>query len=88
MFYADTLNYLSHQQLDRTSASPPARKRARSLLDVGARDLTDLRAASIYADTSDSQARHSLLLGQVAEAEQLELEVYDDRREGAGAAAR
>ncbi|MGB7739131.1 MAG: hypothetical protein WBM03_08445 [Steroidobacteraceae bacterium] len=75
MLYADTLNYLSHtQSLDKRIATC---EEARAiLLDVGARDLSDLRAASIYADTSDSQARHSLLLGQVAEAEKLEIEVY------------
>ncbi|MGB7906062.1 MAG: hypothetical protein WCF43_15305, partial [Steroidobacteraceae bacterium] len=75
MLYADTLNYLSHtQSLDKRIATC---EEARAiLLDVGGRDLSDLRAASIYADTSDSQARHSLLLGQVVEAEKLELEVY------------
>jgi hypothetical protein len=75
MLYADTLNYLSHtQELDQRIATC---EEARAILrDVGARDLSDLRAASIYADTSDSQARHSLLLGQVAEAEKLEIEVY------------
>jgi hypothetical protein len=75
MLYADTLNYLSHTQaLDKRIATC---EEARAILrDVGARDLADLRAASIYADTSDSQARHSLLLGKVAEAEKLETEVY------------
>ena len=75
MLYADTLNYLSHTQaLDKRIATC---EEARAILrDVGARDFTDLRAASIYADTSDSQARHSLLLGKVAEAEKLETEVY------------
>ena len=75
MLYADTLNYLSHtQELDKRIATC---EEARAILrDVGAHDLSDLRAASIYADTSDSQARHSLLLGKVAEAEKLEIEVY------------
>jgi hypothetical protein len=75
MLYADTLNYLSHR------VDPDKRiaicEDARAILrDVGAGDFSNLRAASIYADTSDSQARHALLLGKVAEAEQLELEVY------------
>jgi hypothetical protein len=75
MLYADTLNYLSHTQpLDKRIAIC---EEARGILrDVGAGDLSDLRAASIYADTSDSQARHSLLLGKVAAAEELETEVY------------
>jgi hypothetical protein len=75
MIYADTLNYLSH-------TLPPDKRiaiceEARKILaDLGARDLKDLRAASIYADTSDSQARHALILGRVADAEALEKEVY------------
>ena len=70
-----TLNYLSHTlALDKRIAIC---EEARGILrDVGAGDFSDLRAASIYADTSDSQARHSLLLGKVDEAEKLELEVY------------
>ncbi|HEX6572320.1 MAG TPA: hypothetical protein VF055_09870, partial [Steroidobacteraceae bacterium] len=43
----------------------------------GARDLTDLRAASIYADTSDSEARHLVALGRIDDAERLTREVYD-----------
>ncbi len=75
MIYADTLNYLSH-------TLPPEKRIAvceesrKILTDLGARDLKDLRAASIYADTSDSQARHALVLGRVADAEALEKEVY------------
>ena len=44
---------------------------------MGAKDLSDLTAASIYADTADSQARHSMVLGRNADAERLEREVYD-----------
>ncbi|MDH5175970.1 MAG: hypothetical protein OEX15_04815 [Gammaproteobacteria bacterium] len=75
MLYADTLNYLSHtQELDKRIATC---EEARAILrTAGAADFSNLRAASIYADTSDSQARHSLLLGKVAEAEKLEIEVY------------
>ena len=48
------------------------------LLDAGARNLTDLRAASIYADTTDSQARHSAADGQSRRTPQrLEAEVYE-----------
>jgi tetratricopeptide (TPR) repeat protein len=44
---------------------------------LGALDLTDLNAAGSYADTADSEARHLLSLGRVAEAKQLETEVYE-----------
>ena len=81
------LNYLSHTQPKGQGMAACEEARA-ILLDVGARDLTDLRAASIYADTSDSQARHSLQIGKVAEAERLETEVYSYRRESAGASGR
>ena len=47
------------------------------LVGIGALDLTDLNAAASYADTADSEARHHLALGHVAEARALEAEVYD-----------
>jgi hypothetical protein len=75
MLYGDVLNYLSHTlpQGEDVAACEEARA---ILLDAGARNLTDLRAASIYADTTDSQARHLLQMGKVAETERLETEVY------------
>ena len=75
MLYADVLNYLSHT-LPEGQDIATCEEARKILLDVGARDLSDLRAASIYADTADSQARHSLNAGKVKEAEQLENEVY------------
>ncbi|HWJ05634.1 MAG TPA: hypothetical protein VNS57_07565 [Steroidobacteraceae bacterium] len=77
LLYADLLNYRSHQQLDRRLAVADCDEGRAVLQTLGARELEDLTAASIYADTSDSQARHSMGLGLVAEAEQLEREVYD-----------
>jgi len=76
MLYADILNYLSHTlpPEQRMAVCDEARK---ILADLGAKDLKDLQAASIYADTSDSEARHALLLGRVQDAERLEREVYD-----------
>jgi hypothetical protein len=74
--YADVLNYLSHRQPK--SVGIVSCEESRQLLaTMGARELTDLRAASIYADTSDSQARHAVALGRIEEAEQLTREVYD-----------
>jgi hypothetical protein len=75
MLYADVLNYLSHWMPSGEKIAV-AEEGRRILLELGARDLSNLAAASIYADTSDSQARHSLQAGKVAEAEELALEVY------------
>ena len=76
MLYSDILNYLSHTVPlnERLAICDEARK---ILADLGAKDLSDLQAASIYADTSDSAARHAVLLGRVEDAERLEMEVYE-----------
>ncbi|HEX7374497.1 MAG TPA: hypothetical protein VF277_05950, partial [Steroidobacteraceae bacterium] len=76
MLYADVLNYLSHT-LQGEARIAPCEESRRILVGLGAKDLTDLRAASIYADVSDSEARHSVDLGRIADAERLEKEVYD-----------
>jgi len=76
MLYADVLNFLSHTLPEGQDVAACEEARA-ILLDAGARNLTDLRAASIYADTTDSQARHLLQMGKVADTERLEIEVYD-----------
>ena len=51
MLYADVLNYLSHTLPEGQDVAACEEARA-ILLDAGARNLTDLRAASIYADTT------------------------------------
>ncbi|HET9694526.1 MAG TPA: hypothetical protein VFP48_09075, partial [Steroidobacteraceae bacterium] len=76
LVYADVLNYLSHRQPKSIGVASCEESRA-LLAGMGARDLTDLRAASIYADTSDSQARHLVALGRIEDAERLTREVYD-----------
>ena len=73
--YADVLNYLSHTQPLEQRLATTEEARA-ILLDAGARDYANLRAASIYADTTDSQARHAMKLGDVDQATRLEAEVY------------
>ena len=51
---------------------------ARALLaGLGAVDLTNLTAASVYADTADSEARHARQAGRLDDADRLEREVYD-----------
>jgi hypothetical protein len=73
--YADILNYLSHQQ-PKEAAIATCEEARKVLVDLGALDFTNLNAASIYADTSDSQARHALALGRLDESERLTHEVY------------
>ena len=77
LVYADLLNYISHRRLTKEEGIKDCEEARKLLLDLGARDLSDLSAASIYADTSDSQSRHALQLGRVEEAERLSREVYD-----------
>ncbi|HEX5124775.1 MAG TPA: hypothetical protein VFV97_16145, partial [Rhodanobacteraceae bacterium] len=74
--YADTLNYISHTQPLEQAVAGCAEAR-KVLVGIGALDLSDLNAAASYADTADSEARHLLNLGRVAEARALETEVYD-----------
>jgi hypothetical protein len=74
--YADILNHLRHAQ-PQAQAVETCEEARGILASVGARDLTDLTAASVYADTADSQARHSLELGRLEDAERLEREVYE-----------
>ena len=76
LVYADILNYLSHTKPTKEEAIAVCEESRKILVGLGALDLTDLSAASVYADTSDSQARHALVLGRVDEAERLERDVY------------
>ncbi len=74
--YADDLNYLSHAQSFEVGVTTCQEAR-KILVGLGALDLSDLNAASAYADTADSEARHLLSLGRVDEAQKLEQDVYD-----------
>ena len=73
--YVDTLNVYSHTvpKAEGVAICEEARK---VLVGLGALDLSDLDAAAAYADTTDSQARHTLKLGRMDEAQKLEEEVY------------
>ncbi|HEX5961680.1 MAG TPA: hypothetical protein VFY97_10610 [Rhodanobacteraceae bacterium] len=74
--YGDTLNVLSHTQpLEQgVKTCEEARK---VLAGLGAIDLSDLDAASSYADTADSESRELLALGRIDEAWKLQHQVYD-----------
>jgi tetratricopeptide (TPR) repeat protein len=74
--YSDVLNYLSHTQ-PKEQAVETCEESRRILVSIGALTLSNLAASSVYADTSDSQARHEITLGRIERAEQLEREVYD-----------
>ena len=76
LVYADILNHLSHS-LPGGKDIEACEEGRRILIGLGALGLTDLAATSVYADTSDSQARHALTLGRVDEAARLEQEVYE-----------
>ena len=73
-----------HPQSQQPSAADGLEQRmamcdeARALLaGLGAVDLTNLTAASVYADTADSEARHARQVGRLDDADRLEREVYD-----------
>ena len=74
--YAEILNYLSHTQPPETGVATCEEGR-KILVELGALDLSDLTAASAYADITDSQARHNTTLGRVDKAQELEREVYE-----------
>jgi len=76
IIYADILNFLSHE-VSKAEAVELCEEARQVLSGVGALDLTDLTATSVYADTADSQARHALALGRVEDAARLEQQVYD-----------
>jgi hypothetical protein len=74
--YAEVLHALSYVLRD--EARVEACEEARTMVaGVGALDLSDLAAASIYADATDSQSRHTLELGRVDEAMALSQTVYE-----------
>jgi hypothetical protein len=74
--YGDDLNYLSHTQSLQQGVATCEEAR-KVLAGIGALDLSDLDAASSYADTADSQARYHLGLDQLDAAQTLEEQVYD-----------
>ena len=76
ILYADILNHLSHAQSKEQGIAMCEEARA-VLAGMGALELQDLTAASIYADTADSQARHAMALGRLEDAASLEQQVYD-----------
>jgi hypothetical protein len=77
ILYADVLNHASHSQSDKAQSVAMCEQAREVLAGMGALELKDLTAASVYADTADSQARHALALGRLEDAARLEQQVYD-----------
>ncbi len=75
--YADILNHSSHAQPKLEQGIAMCDEARDLLAGIGAVDLRNLTAASVYADTADSEARHAMQLGRLDEADRLEREVYD-----------
>jgi tetratricopeptide (TPR) repeat protein len=68
---ADGLQYLAHAQSNSADGVVLCEESRRILTEMGALDLKDLTAASIYGDVTDSQSRMVQRLGQTDEAERL-----------------
>ncbi|HVU22607.1 MAG TPA: hypothetical protein VHE13_00680 [Opitutus sp.] len=68
---ADLLQYLAHALDDPAEAVKLCEESRGILAGMGALDLSDLTAASIYGDVTDSQSRMAQWLGQTDEAERL-----------------
>jgi type II secretory pathway pseudopilin PulG len=73
---ADMLQYLSLEMGFATGIALCEESR-KILTDMGALSLTDLTAASIYGDVSDTESRGCLSLGRLDDAERLAISVGD-----------
>jgi serine/threonine protein kinase len=72
--YANLLNGPSHAQGPEDGVKT-CEEALRILAGLGALDLSDLSAASAWADIADSEARESLVIGRLDDAERLEKQV-------------
>lgn len=72
----DLLQFLAHGQKPEEGFATCEESR-KILAGLGALDLSDLTAASIYGDVTDSQSRMAQRLGRIDEAERLAREVSD-----------
>jgi tRNA A-37 threonylcarbamoyl transferase component Bud32 len=72
--YAKLLNLISHFEPPEKGAAT-CEEALHILTGVGALDLSDLSAASAWADIADSEARGALAIGRLDDAERLEQQV-------------
>jgi len=74
---ADLLQYLAHAEANPAEGVKLCEEARAILAGMGALDGTDLTAASIYGDVTDTQSRMVIQLGQVDEAERLAKSVVE-----------
>ncbi len=67
----DMLQYLAHAETDAKLAVEHCEESRKILADMGALDLSDLTAASVYGDVTDTESRMTMRLGQVDESNRL-----------------
>ncbi|MDB6113809.1 MAG: hypothetical protein JWQ62_754, partial [Lacunisphaera sp.] len=67
----DLLQFLAHAESDPKLAVEHCEESRKILADMGATNLADLTAASIYGDVTDSESRMTMRLGQVDESDRL-----------------
>ncbi|MBI2813207.1 MAG: hypothetical protein HYX71_02855 [Opitutae bacterium] len=67
----DMLQYLAHAEPDAATAVAFCEESRQLLAAMGATNLTDLTAASIYGDVTDTESRMTMRLGQVDESDRL-----------------
>jgi hypothetical protein len=72
--YANILNYLSHAQPSEQGVAT-CEDALHVLAGLGALNLSDLSAASTWADVADSEAREAMEIGRLDDAERLEKQV-------------
>ena len=68
---ADMLQYLAHTEPQAADGAKDCEESRQILALMGALDLSDLTAASIYADVTDTQSRMHQVLGELDEADRL-----------------
>ena len=68
---ADLLQHLAHAQRNPADGIPLCEESRKILVEMGALDLSDLTASSIYGDVTDTQSRMAQELGRTDEAERL-----------------
>ncbi|HVZ66285.1 MAG TPA: hypothetical protein VG936_17095 [Lacunisphaera sp.] len=69
--YADLLQYQGHAEPDPAVGAAHCEESREVLAAMGAADLRDLTAASVYGDVTDSESRMVLRTGKVDEADKL-----------------
>ena len=75
--FADMLQYLAHAQPKAEDGYANCEESRKILATMGAVDLSDLTAASIYGDVTDTQSRMALATDRTADAERLAQIVSD-----------